>query len=167
MSIRSLLLVDEYGFEKYLRIRAKYEKSNGIIKKLYKNRWRRLMMRFNACIPLEVSIDKSVCFPHGLSGIYISEGARIGKNCVIFQQVTIGSNTLSDSKKAGAPIIKDNCYIGVGAKIIGGVCIEESVRIGANCVVVFDVPRNSTVVLSKPVVINHKNERDNSFYYWN
>ncbi len=166
MSIKSLLRVDEFGFEKYLKIRKKYEKSHGIMKQLHKNSWRRLMRRFNAGIPLELSIDKSVCFPHGISGIYISKGASIGKNCVIFQQVTIGSNTLSDSKNAGAPVIKDNCYIGAGAKIIGGVCIGESVRIGANCVVVSDVPKYSTVVLSNPVVITHNKERDNSFRFW-
>ena len=136
------------------------------MKKLYQNQWRRLMMRFNACIPLSTSIDKSVSFPHGINGVFISKGAIIGKNCVIFQQVTIGSNTLSDSKNAGAPIVKDNCYIGAGSKIIGGVCIGESVRIGANCVVVSDVPRNSTVVLPKPVVITHNEERDNTFHRW-
>jgi serine O-acetyltransferase len=38
------------------------------------------------------------CFPHGIKSIFVSGGSRIGKNCVIFQQVTIGSNTLLDSK---------------------------------------------------------------------
>ena len=89
-------------------------------------------------------------------------GAKIGRNCVIFHQVTIGSNTLSDSKKCGAPIIGDNVYIGCGAKIIGSVRIGNNVRIGANCVVTNDVPDNCTVVLNKPRVIQ-KEERNNSF----
>lgn len=50
--------------------------------------------------------------PHGLRGIFISHNAFIGKNCTIFQQVTIGEG------KGGAPIIGDNCLIGAGAKII-------------------------------------------------
>src|SRR5690554_3855970 len=58
-------------------------------------------------------------FPHGFSGIFISAGAKIGKECVIFHHVTIGSNTLPGSKGYGAPTIGDNCYIGAGAKIIG------------------------------------------------
>lgn len=41
--------------------------------------------------------------PHGLNGIFISGGAKIGKNVVIFQHVTIGSNTLPDSKGGGVP----------------------------------------------------------------
>lgn len=85
-------------------------------------------------------------FPHGVTGIFISSGAVIGKDCVIFHQVTIGSNTLNDSQKKGSPIIGNNVYIGAGAKIIGSVKIGDNCRIGANCVVVKDVPNNTTVV---------------------
>src|SRR5699024_11656176 len=85
-------------------------------------------------------------FPHGITGIFISQGAKIGKDAVIFQQVTIGSNTLKGSKSYGAPVIGDNCYIGAGAKIIGGIKIGDNVRIGANAVVVKDVPDNAVVV---------------------
>ncbi len=85
-------------------------------------------------------------FPHGVTGIFISSGAVIGKDCVIFHQVTIGSNTLNDSSKKGAPVIGNNVYIGAGAKIIGSVKIGDNCRIGANCVVVKDVPNNTTVV---------------------
>lgn len=72
--------------------------------------------------------------PHGVSGIFISSGSKIGRNAVIFQQVTIGSVTTLDSKSQGSPIIGDNCYIGAGAKIIGNIKIGNNVRIGANCV---------------------------------
>lgn len=86
------------------------------------------------------------CLPHGMKSIFISGGAIIGRNCVIFQQVTIGSNTLPDSKGIGAPVIGDNCYIGAGAKIIGNVKIGDNVRIGANAIVYKDVPNNSVVL---------------------
>ena len=49
----------------------------------------------------------------------------IGRNVQVYQQVTIGSNTLKDSKGAGAPVIGDNVHIGAGAKIIGGVRIDN------------------------------------------
>ena len=85
-------------------------------------------------------------FPHGYSGVYVSGGAKVGKRCVIFQQVTIGSDSLTDSKKPGSPTIGDDCYIGAGAKIIGNVKVGNGCRIGANAVVYKDVPDNSTVV---------------------
>lgn len=85
--------------------------------------------------------------PHGLYGIIVSKNAIIGENVTIFHQVTIGEG------KGGAPRIGDNCYIGAGAKIIGNIGVGDNVRIGANCVVVEDIPDNSTVVLEKPRVI--------------
>ena len=123
----------------------------------------KLMLKNNARIPYSVEIGGKPCFPHGLNGIFISLKAKIGKNCVIFHQVTIGSNTLDSSKNCGAPNIGDNVFIGCGAKIIGGVTIGDNVRIGANCVVVEDVPPNSTVVMGKPRIILHNDKRDNTF----
>jgi serine O-acetyltransferase len=119
------------------------------------------MSRNNADIPLIARIDGMPVFPHGLSGIFLSNGAKIGKNCVIFHQVTIGSNSLPDSPGHGAPVIGDDVYIGCGAKIIGNVRVGSNVRIGANCVVTRDVPDNATVVLEKPRVIVHAEPRDN------
>src|SRR5881392_3183872 len=68
------------------------------------------------------------CFPHGMKSIFIAGAAAIGKNCVIFQQVTIGSNMLADSGGRGAPRIGDDCYIGAGAKIVGNVRVGNNVR---------------------------------------
>lgn len=125
--------------------------------------YKRLMREWNADIPITTQIEGILTFPHGISGIFISAGAHIGQNCVIFQQVTIGSNTLPDSKGVGVPSIGDNVYIGSGAKIIGGVHVGNNVRIGANCVVTRDVPDNCTVVLNAPRVIINENNIDNTF----
>ena len=78
--------------------------------------------------------------------------------------MTIGSNTLADSRGQGAPVIGSNVYIGAGAKIIGGVTIGDNARIGANCAVTFDVPANATVVLAAPRVILRDTPRDNTFH---
>ena len=59
----------------------------------------------------------------------------------------------------GAPTIGSNCLIGAGAKIIGNVHVGNNVRIGANAIVVDDVPDNCTVVMNKPRVIVRKNEK--------
>ncbi len=125
----------------------------------------KIMKKTHSLIPINKDVNEFVT-PHGLFGIYISFGAKVGKNCVIFNNVTIGSNTLSDSKGYGAPIIGDNVYIGVGAKIIGSVRIGNNVRIGANCIVVNDVEDNSTVVMHHPRIIKNKTLRNNTYYSW-
>lgn len=103
-------------------------------------------------IPLTASLGENIIFPH-LSGIFIACWSRIGDNCTIYQQVTIGSNYLKGTSKSGVPCIGNNVVIGAGAKIIGGVSIGDNVNIGAGCVVVDDVPSNCTVVMNKPRLI--------------
>lgn len=103
--------------------------------------------------------------PHGVAGVFVSGEAVIGRNCIIFQQVTIGSNSLLDSRGFGAPAVGDNCLIGAGAKIIGRVRIGNNVRIGANAVVVQDVPDNCVVVSGQQR--NCQRERlENRLYSW-
>ena len=126
-------------------------------------RYKKHMLKFGAGISAEAEIEDVPVFPHGIFGIFVSAGARIGKNCVIFHQVTIGSNTLAGSRNAGSPVIGDNVYIGCGAKIIGNVKIGNNVRIGANCVVTSDVADNCTVVLSQPRIICREGMQDNRF----
>lgn len=125
----------------------------------------RIMKKTHCLIPINENINEFIT-PHGLFSIYISFGAKVGKNCVIFNNVTIGSNTLKDSNGYGAPVVGDNVYIGAGAKIIGNVKIGNNVRIGANCVVVDDVLDNSTIVMPKPRVIINKEKKDNTYYPW-
>lgn len=96
--------------------------------------------------------------PHGITGIFISHSAKIGKNCTILQNVTIGSS------KGKAPEIGNNCVIGAGAVIIGGVKIGDNCNIGANCTVFKDVPDNTTVVNVAPRYI-FREERENNFKF--
>ncbi|MEY8714080.1 serine acetyltransferase [Francisella philomiragia] len=103
--------------------------------------------------------------PHGISGIFISSGSKIGRNAVIFHQVTIGSVTTLDSKRHGSPIIGDNCYIGAGAKIIGRIRVGNNVRIGANAVVYKDVPDNSVVTNGEQITITKKERQVNTYYF--
>lgn len=132
---------------------------------LYVHANQKILDRTNATIPCIEEISPFVT-PHGLAGIFISYGAKIGTGCTIFHQVTIGANTLPDSRGQGAPTIGENVYIGAGAKIIGSVTIGNNVRIGANAVVAFDVPDNATVVQESPRVILRDEPRDNTFITW-
>ncbi|MEG1886910.1 MAG: hypothetical protein RR177_02185, partial [Oscillospiraceae bacterium] len=87
--------------------------------------------------------------PHGIKGIFVTGNARVGKNCKIYQQVTIGIGNSSNE----APVIGDNVVIGAGAKIIGKIKVGNNVKIGANCIVCEDIPDNATVVMHKPRII--------------
>lgn len=87
---------------------------------------------------------------HGIAGIFIAHGARIGKNCLILQNVTIGSS------KGKAPVIGDNCVIGSGAVIVGGIHIGNNCNIGANCTVFKDVPDDTTVVTQAPRYLSNR-----------
>lgn len=102
-----------------LRIKAQ-ETGNRLLKKIYTWEYNHVLIYLGSYLPLSAEFAEKPDFPHGISGIFVSQGAKIGKGCTIFQQVTIGSNTLKDSKTYGSPTIGDNVYIGCGAKIIGG-----------------------------------------------
>ena len=93
-----------------------------------------------ADIPLTSKIGGGLLIPHP-NGIVIHPDAEIGPNCLIFQQVTIGA-----SPKPGLPVIEGHVDIGAGAKILGPVRIGAHARIGANAVVVNNIPANATAV---------------------
>ena len=126
----------------------------------------RIRMRlYGSWIDPNASFQGIPCFPHGVAGIFIGGGTTIGKDCVIFQHVTIGSNMLNNSSKQGAPTLGNECYVGSGAQIIGAVVIGDSCRIGANTTVYADVPSNSTVVNAGGMrIISHENPQDNRFW---
>lgn len=86
-------------------------------------------------------------------GIFLHSDAVLGRNCSVGPGVMIGARGLG---RKGVPVIGNNVYIGVGAKVLGSVQIGNNVRIGANTVVLSDVPDGATVVGS-PARIVQKN----------
>lgn len=94
-------------------------------------------------IPAQAQIGDNLYLPHGGRGIVIHPGAKIGDNAVIYHQVTIGSDKVGN---AGAPVIGNNVFIGVGAKVLGRLKIGDNVKIGASAVVITDVDNNLTAV---------------------
>lgn len=120
------------------------------------------MDKHSASISIDAIMESPLILPHGASGIFITQSARIGRNVVIFQQVTIGANTIKSSKSYGAPIIEDNVYLGAGSKVIGGITVGHNTRVGANAVLVKDTKPSSVVIQSFRIIENDI-ELDNTF----
>jgi serine O-acetyltransferase len=88
-------------------------------------------------------IGQSLFIDHG-SGVVIGETARVGDDVTIYQGVTLGGTGFATGKRH--PTVEDNVTIGSGAKLLGPITVGHGAKIGANSVVVQDVPPNSTVV---------------------
>src|SRR4249919_2249416 len=80
---------------------------------------------------------------HGM-GVVIGETAEIGNDVTLYQGVTLGGTGFATGKRH--PTIEDNVTIGSGAKLLGPITVGHGAKIGANSVVIHDVPANSTVV---------------------
>ena len=80
---------------------------------------------------------------HGM-GVVIGETAEIGADVTLYQGVTLGGTGFQTGKRH--PTVQDNVTIGSGAKLLGPITIGHGAKIGANTVVIHDVPPNSTVV---------------------
>lgn len=160
------LLVAPFGSFWDLKEKCQNGKS-GLMKKIHLAIYKMYLYENTADIAVNSSFASQPCMPHGERGVFVSGATKVGKNAIIFQQVTIGSVSLPDSNGLGAPTIGDNCYIGAGAKIIGKVTIGDNVRIGANAVVYQDVPDNSVVVSGAQKTITKKEPLINRYYTYN
>lgn len=80
---------------------------------------------------------------HGM-GVVIGETAQIGDHVTLYQGVTLGGTGFATGKRH--PTVQDNVTVGSGAKMLGPITVGHGAKIGANTVVIHDVPPNSTVV---------------------
>ncbi|MBC5995848.1 serine acetyltransferase [Romboutsia ilealis] len=103
-------------------------------------------------LPAKAKIGSNLYLPHGGRGVVIHPNSVIGNNVIIYHQATIGSDKTGND---GAPTIGNNVFIGVGAKVLGSIQISDDVKIGANSVVLKDIPKNSTAVGIPAKIINH------------
>jgi serine O-acetyltransferase len=88
-------------------------------------------------------IGRGFFIDHGM-GVVVGETADIGANVTLYQGVTLGGTGFAAGKRH--PTVQDNVTIGSGAKLLGPITVGHGSKIGANSVVIHDVPPNSTVV---------------------
>jgi serine O-acetyltransferase len=103
------------------------------------------LSRFTTGIEIHpgAKIGRGLFIDHGM-GVVVGETAIIGDNVLLYQGVTLGGTGLEKGKRH--PTIGNNVVIGTGAKVLGNITVGDNSYIGANAVVIKDVPPNSTVV---------------------
>lgn len=109
---------------------------------IYKVLFKTVQLVTGICLPCEVPVGKNFVIDH-FGGIVISGFSTFGDNCRIRTGVVVGLARVEDPC---APVIGNDVDIGAGAKVLGRITIGNNVLIGANSVVVRDVPSNSIAV---------------------
>ncbi|MBR5951089.1 MAG: serine O-acetyltransferase [Actinomycetaceae bacterium] len=88
-------------------------------------------------------IGRRFFIDHGM-GVVIGETTEIGDDCMLYHGVTLGGSSLAAEKRH--PTLGDGVVVGAGAKVLGAIKLGDNARIGANAVVVKDVPEDSTAI---------------------
>ncbi|MFP3154643.1 hypothetical protein LQZ18_09495 [Lachnospiraceae bacterium ZAX-1] len=133
--------MEHMTFEELLKINCFSENSAEKIKAAELLEWR-------YCCEIHCAdMDQSVLFAHHARGCTVV-AAKICKNVVIFQNVTIGSNLKynkiqSKWENVGTPILAENVIVADGAKILGPIIIGENTVIGAGAIITKSIPANS------------------------
>lgn len=147
---RPKLFGDEtWKFEILLRkleyyINCKTGVLSAIIRKYYKFRFHRMSVQLGFIIAPNV-FEEGLAIPHyGMLGVHAN--AKIGKNCRLLEGVVIMANGGSHD----AAVVGDNCFFGIGAKVVGAVHIADDVAIGAGAVVTKDILEPGTTWAGVP-----------------
>jgi len=120
-------------------------KSQSGVVPLVLRRWARiryevLCVLTGSDVGIGAQFGRNLRLPHPV-GVVIHTNAVLGDDCMLMQQVTVGM--LADHR---TPVIGSRVYIGTGAKVLGGIRVGDDARIGANAVVLQDVPAGATAV---------------------
>ena len=131
-----VLIVYRYGSWVY------YSCKTPVVKQLCWGLYRFLDLIFvraicNAELDAACQIGPGLRLPHGANGVVIHKASVIGSHVTIYHQVTLGGRNTADSQP---PIIEDSVEIFTGAKLLGSIRVGEGAVIGANAVVIKDVP---------------------------
>ena len=147
-----LSCVKGYNHNKYWRRRKQVINPNSrvplIIKLYYLWYIKRVDSRMNCSFGTNLNsgtyFETPPNLPHGPIGIIVGHDLQIGRNVTIFQHVTLMN---------GGGKIGDEVMLGAGAVVLSGVCVNDHAKVGANAVVVEDLPPYATCVMQKPRII--------------
>ncbi|MCH4811974.1 serine O-acetyltransferase [Vreelandella neptunia] len=103
-------------------------------------------------------IDRTLSLPHPIA-IVIGEGVVVKKNVSIYQNVTLGGARLGDAKDGNYPTVNEGAVIFAGAVVVGNVTLGKNCIIGANSVVLIDVPDNAVCAGVPAKIISENTKR--------
>ena len=149
-----------WKFEILLRKNEYYTNvKKGVLSKIsfayYKYKFHKLSVKLGFSIPVNV-FDEGLSIAH-YGSIVVNQNARVGKNCRIQENVTIGSTDGNDE----APTIGDNVFIASGVRVIGNITIGDRVSIGANAIVTKSFEENHITIAGVPAKKISDNGSDN------
>ena len=119
-----------------------------------------MFLLYNSYIPYQTKIGAKTSFAYSGIGIVIHPETVIGKNVLIGTNVTIGGR----SGKIKVPIIGNNVYLSTGAKILGAITIGDNAIVGANAVVIKDVPPYAVVAGVPAQIKKYVNKEETTAY---
>ncbi len=139
----------------FLSLFVRYPEFRSVVYSRLRNRFRIIPMMFfrgqTACHINSAHIGEGLVILHGFSTIINCES--MGKNNIVFQQITIGWN------KGKTPVIGEGCVFCCGCKVLGGITIGNNVTIGAGAIVIRDVPDNAIVVGNPARIVGYNHNR--------
>lgn len=103
-------------------------------------------MIFHAVVPATAKIGRGTTFHHRGIGVVIHPRAIIGEDCVVMHGVTVGGRNNRKRGDRTCPTIGNAVVIGAGAKVLGPIEVGDGAQIGANAVVLTDVPAGGLAV---------------------
>ena len=123
----------------------------------YLREWprKKIVKKFGCYISPKAKISREVYFPHPI-GLVIGDYVEIGDNSIIYQHVTIGAARRGEGTKSLYPKIGRSVIIYAGSVVVGNINVGNNVVIGANSVVIKDVPDNA-IVVGAPAKVVGKN----------
>jgi serine O-acetyltransferase len=110
---------------------------------MYRTMFQYVRNHYGVEVPFSAKVGRRVVFEHQ-GGIVIHGCSVIGDDCVIRQGVTLGNRHMNEP--FSAPVLGQRVNVGAGAKVLGGVHVGDDASIGANSVVLTDVPEGGTAV---------------------
>lgn len=105
--------------------------------------WRQIFYKYNCQISPTAKIGRNVHFPHPI-GIVVGDGAVIGDDCVIYQNVTLGQ------KNGKYPTLRNGCVLYPNSVVVGGIYLHEDTIVGAGAVVTKDTEASHEVLAGVP-----------------